>query len=129
MGGGDATNRTTARRLGVLASALGAARTTAAGGSAKGHLPSAPAAGLPALPSGEWIAACEALVMEVDALAAAAARLAPSAVLLPAALGGADALRSVAEAAEVDAHTLGHAVSFSRSQLAEVLAGVPRTQR
>lgn len=130
MGAGDATNLATARRLGVLACALGAARIAAAAGSA--GRPSAPPAPLPVSLTRDvpgWVAACEALVSEVDALAAAATRLAPASVLLPAALGGADALRSVAEAAEVDAHTLGHAVSLSRSQLVEVLAGVPRRAR
>ncbi len=78
-----------------------------------------------------WTSICEALPAEVDALAAAAVLRIPSLLSLPASLGagGVDALRSVAEVAEVDVNTLRNSVPFSRSQLLQILQGVRISRR
>lgn len=131
--GATASSWTSLRRLALLAGVLGAVRKAAVPPALRSlwgqRAPMCPPATSSPGDVGGWTDACEALVTEVEALSAVAARLAPAALTLPAALGDADALRSVAEAAEVDAHTMGHAVPFSRTQLLEVLREAVPTAR
>ena len=122
--GATASPWTSLQRLALLAGVLGAVREAAVPPALHSQWGQRVAPTCPPTSPGDvggWTDACDALVTEVEALSAVAARLAPAALTLPAALGDADALRSVAEAAEVDAHTMGHAVPFSRTQLLEVL--------